>query len=287
MAMPVTVEHILKEGAKYLRKHSVPEAVTVCEILTAHVLGYPRLKLLERKAELPTEEQLVVLRAGLKRLTAGEPIQYVLGTWEFRDLTLKTDSRALIPRPETEQLVDWALTSPIWQRENPTVIDVGTGTGCIILSLAHAKTNGTFIGIDISENTLTLARENAQQCGLSQRVSFRQGDGCGAFQPGSVDLIVSNPPYIASKVVDGLERHILEHEPRLALDGGVDGLDIIRSITLAAVMVLRAGGEIYFEIGHDQGRPVARLLEQSGFRDVEIRRDYSRRIRFARGVLGV
>lgn len=280
------LDYVWKESIRYLDTCGVPESFSLCEILLAHALTCPRLDLPGRSDEEVPEEQLVKIRAGIKRLGAHEPVQYVLGEWDFRELTLRTDSRALIPRPETEQLVGLVLESPVWRCVNsPVIVDVGTGTGAIVLSLAKESSGGTFIGVDVSRPALALAGENAILCGLAGKVTFRFGDGLDGFTPGSLDLIVSNPPYIASEVVDGLEKHVREFEPRSALDGGPDGLDILRRIICSAVIVLRPQGWIYFEIGDEQGSSVKKLLEDSGFSHVGIIRDYSGRIRFASGCL--
>jgi len=286
--IPVTVGRALKEGGRYLARQGVVFPETACELLVARLLACGRMDLLLRRETVLTERHAEALRRGLRRVAAGEPVQYVLGQWDFRALTLRTDARALIPRPETEQLIDRVLASPVWSDcASPQVVDVGTGSGCIVLSLAHERPAGVFVGIDRSPEALSLARENAVACGLAERVAFREGCGCAEFLPGSIDLIVSNPPYIASAVVDGLERHIRDHEPRMALDGGVDGLDVLRAIVRDAVMVLRPGGWIYFEIGDDQGSSMRRLLEEAGFADVCIARDLAGKIRFAEGRLAV
>lgn len=281
-----SLDYVWKESVRYLDMCGVPESFSVCEILLAHILQCPRLDLPGRRTEEIPEEQLVGIRAGIKRLGTQEPVQYVIGEWDFRTVTLRTDSRALIPRPETEQLVDLVLASPVWRRvESPVVVDIGTGTGAIILSLGVEARRGTFIGVDVSEPALALAQENAVRCGLTKKITFRIGDALDGFMPGSLDLIVSNPPYIASEIVDGLEKHIREFEPRSALDGGPDGLDILRRIICSAVVALRPQGWIYFEIGDDQGDSVRKMLEDSGFSQVGITRDYSSRIRFACGCL--
>jgi len=244
---------------------------------------------LYRHLDIVPEERLVdALRRGLQRVAKGDPVQYVLGQWDFRKLTLKVDRRALIPRPETEQLVELVLRSPrVRQSDRPLVVDVGTGTGCIILSLASELRDGVFVGVDVSPEAISLARENAVLTGLDRRVLFAECDGCGEFDPASVDVLVSNPPYIPTKVVDGLAPHIRDHEPRLALDGGADGLDVYRALLLDAVMVLKPGGALFLEIGDEQGAALREMLEEYGFSDVEISRDYAGKDRFATGVLNV
>jgi release factor glutamine methyltransferase len=159
-------------------------------------------------------------------------------------------------------------------------VDVGTGTGCIILSLAKELKEGFFVGLDISPEALSLAQENATRCGLADRVHFAESDGCGELDPESVDILVSNPPYIRSTVVDGLPRHIRDHEPRLALDGGADGLEVYRNLLQDAVMILKTGGALFFEIGEDQGVALHDLLADHGFTAICIHKDYAGHDRF-------
>lgn len=209
----------------------------------------------------------------------------MLGQWDFRKLTLKVDPRALIPRPETELLVDHVLASRQAKTcAKPVVVDVGTGTGCIILSLAKEMRDGVFVGLDVSPDALALARENAVLTGLKDRVMFAESNGCGEFDVASVDILVSNPPYIPSKTVDTLDPWIRDHEPRLALDGGADGLDFYRAFFTDAIMVLKPGGGIFFEIGDEQGPALRSMLEDSGFTEVAILKDYAGKDRYALGM---
>lgn len=284
-----TVRRLLQESARYLAQHDVAEAETVAELLLACLLGCGRMELLPRQQEEPPERLLAAMRRGLRRVAAREPVQYVLGEWDFHDITLKVDSRALIPRPETELLVERVLKSPVLKETRALhLVDVGTGTGAIVLALAHALRNRAeirFTAVDCSPEALSLARENAKRLELTERVTFLEGSSCGMFEPGSVDVVVSNPPYIASAVVDTLDRHIREHEPRLALDGGQDGLDALRQIVLDAAMVLKPGGYVYFEMGDDQGPSMSRLLEAAGFSGVRIHSDDYGKTRFAEGFI--
>jgi len=245
-------------------------------------LNRPRLDLHLRMSQPIGTVRATALRRGLTRVAAGEPVQYVLGEWDFRGLTLKVDRRALIPRPETELLVDLVLgAQELWRQERPQVVDVGTGSGCIALSLAQERPQARITAVDTSAAALELARENATRCGLADRVTFHEESGCGTFQAGSIDAIVSNPPYIASGVVPTLDRWIYEHEPLAALDGGPDGLTCIRAITRDAAMVLKQGGWLFYEIGDDQGPAVRELLESHGFADVRIGHDWAGQVRFA------
>jgi release factor glutamine methyltransferase len=285
---PKKLGELIALGDAYLARQKIPDARVVCELLAARLFKCGRLELYRHLEVAPGERIVDALRRGLQRVAKGEPVQYVLGQWDFRKLTLKVDRRALIPRPETELLVDLVVKSPqVRQTPKPLIVDVGTGTGCIILSLAKELRDGVFVGLDISPEALALAKENAAFTGLGERVLFAESDGCGEFDPASVDVLVSNPPYIPSHVVDGLEPHIREHEPRLALDGGPDGLDVYRALLLDAVMVLKPGGGVFFEIGDEQGPAMRDMLEEYGFTDVGIVKDYAGKDRFATGVQSV
>ena len=285
---PKKLGELIALGYAFLARQKIPDSRVACELLAARLCKCGRLELYRFLETVPEERLVDALRRGLQRVAKGEPVQYVLGQWDFRSLTLKTDRRALIPRPETEQLVDLVLRSPqVKKAAKPLVVDVGTGTGCIILSLAKELRDGVFVGLDISPEALSLARENAALAGLEGRVLFAECDGCGEFDPASVDVLVSNPPYIPSHVVDGLEPHIREHEPRLALDGGPDGLNVYRALLLDAVMVLKPGGGVFFEIGDEQGPALRDMLEEYGFADVAVVKDYAGRDRFATGVQSV
>ena len=285
---PKTLRELIALGDAFLARSKIQEARVVSELLAARLFKCGRLELYRHADTVPEPRIVDALRRGLQRVAKGEPVQYVLGQWDFRKLTLKVDRRALIPRPETEQLVDLVLKSAqVRQVAKPLVVDVGTGTGCIILSLARELRDGVFVGLDISAEALSLAKENAAFTGLAERVLFAESDGCGEFDPASVDVLVSNPPYIPSHVVDGLEKHIRDHEPRLALDGGPDGLNVYRALLLDAVMVLKPGGGVFFEIGDGQGAPMREMLEEYGFTEVSVIRDYSGKDRFAVGTQSV
>ena len=293
----MTWREIIAKSAGYLAAKNVPDAETAAELLAARCLKCGR-GLLAGHLEGTVPERFVdALRRAVVRLAKGEPIQYVLGEWDFRYLTLKCDRRALIPRPETEELVTLVLkylasrasaTSNLLSfTSNLFIIDVGTGTGAIILSLAKEfKGEAIFLGTDISEDAIALAKENAAKCGLESRVRFAVMDGLDDFdEPGVVDVLVSNPPYIESAVVDTLDPRVKDFEPRLALDGGASGLDFYDRYLADALNILKPGGAVFFEIGETQGPALEKLFRDYGFSDIVISRDLSGRPRFASAVL--
>ena len=283
-------EAIRKTG-EFLDLKGVPDAPTASELMAARLLGCSRGFLVSHLDKDVSERHLEALRRGMRRLAAGEPIQYVLGEWDFRTLTLSCDSRALIPRPETEELVARVLK---WLKEHPSdseriIIDVGTGSGAIILSLAaEYKGNAAFIGSDISEDAIALAKSNAVRTRLSNRVKFVVMDGLDDFdEPECVDVIVSNPPYIERAVCETLDPRVKDYEPRLALDGGESGLDFYDRYLADALNILRPGGAVFFEIGENQGEALRELLENYGFSDIKIEKDYAGHDRYASGVFEV
>lgn len=244
---------------------------------------------LDKEVPVPLVE---ALRRGMARLVKGEPLQYVLGEWDFRSLTLKCDRRALIPRPETEELVTRVLAflrsgaAGGQAGGNRLVVDVGTGTGAIILSLAKEFPGLAYLGTDVSEEAIRLAAENAAKCALSDAVKFVVMDGLDDFdEPQCVDVIVSNPPYVKTSVCATLDPRVRDFEPRIALDGGETGLDFYERYLADAINLLKPGGAVFFEIGEDQGSEVARLMECCGFSDIRIESDYAGHDRYASAIL--
>ena len=284
-------KEIVSKSSEYLEGKKVPDARVASELLAARLLHTGRGLLAGEMAKEVPEKCVEAMRRGMARLVKGEPIQYVLGEWDFRTLTLKCDRRALIPRPETEELVtrvlahlNSRLSSSV---SRPLVVDVGTGTGAIILSLAkELKSDAVFLGTDVSEDAIALAKENAERCGLSEKVKFAVMDGLDDFdEPQCVDVIVSNPPYIESAVCETLDPRVRDFEPRLALDGGVSGLDFYDRYLSDAVNLLNSGGAVFFEIGENQGEAVRQLMFDCGFDEIKIEKDYAGHDRYASAIL--
>ena len=288
----MTWHEVIAKAASFLNGKGVPDPQVAAELLAARLLGVGRGLLASSLAKDVPEKYLEAMRRGMARLVKGEPLQYVLGEWDFRTLTLTCDKRALIPRPETEELVTRVLrhlhsTRNAQHSSLPLVVDVGTGTGAIILSLAKEfKGAAVFLGTDVSEDAIQLARENAVRTGLAARVKFAVADGLDEFdEPESVDVLVSNPPYIKTAVCETLDPQVKDFEPRLALDGGVTGLDFYDRYLADALNLLKPGGAVFFEIGEDQGPALEKLMADYGFSDIQIEKDYAGHDRYASAIL--
>ena len=276
----MTLFEVLKGSADVLKDHQVENPRLNAELLLAQCLGFSRETLyanLRREIQAEEKEALDEL---LRRRMAGEPLQYLLGHQEFWTVDLKVDPHVLIPRPETEVLVDQALSILATLSDRvPRVLDIGTGSGAIVIALTKEVGEIFAVATDISHEALLVAKENAMEARVDQRIRFIRGDLLHPFRSlreGMFDLILSNPPYIRRSDIEELAREIKDHEPRLALDGGEDGLDFYRQMSRQIPSYLREGGWLLVEIGQGQGAEISALLEQSGsFRAPEVVRDLS------------
>ena len=286
-----TWDEIIGLTSGYLREHGVPDATVAAELLAARLLGCGRGFLSPYLGKEAGERHLDAMRRGMARLAKGEPVQYVLGEWDFRTLTLKCDRRALIPRPETEELVERVLRflragAPSADGDPPFVVDLGTGSGCIALSIAEEFDGPCMVlGTDISADAISLAQENAARCGLGERVKFAVADGLDEFDPESVDVIVSNPPYVRTAECDALDPRVRDFEPQIALDGGTSGLVFYDRFIGDALNVLKPHGALFFEIGDGQGEALGRMFADYGFGEVRIEKDFAGHDRYASAVL--
>ena len=283
-------KEMLSKSSEYLEGKKVPDARVASELLAARLLHTGRGLLAGEMTKEVPEKCVEAMRRGMARLVKGEPIQYVLGEWDFRTLTLKCDRRALIPRPETEELVTRVLgylNTEAQRHKEHLIVDVGTGTGAIVLSLAkECGGANAYLGTDVSADAIALAKENAERCGLGGKVKFAVMDGLDEFdEPQCVDVIVSNPPYIETAVCETLDPRVNNFEPRLALDGGTSGLDFYERYLSDAVNLLKPGGAVFFEIGENQGEAVKKLMFDCGFDDIRIEKDYAGHDRYAAAVM--
>ena len=276
----MTVLEVLQATATYFKKWDIENPRLNAEHLLAHVLGGKRIELyLEFEREL-TERELGPLRDLVKRRSEGEPLQHLLGTVEFCGLTFLCDKRALVPRPETEELVE-LLKSEIQSASGgpkPEIVDVGTGSGVIALSLAAKFPEATITAVDISDDALLLAQENAERLKLSGRVRFEKShllENVG----GACDLIVANLPYIATEDRHILSREVL-HDPEIALFAGACGDELVRKLIDQAPSRLRPGGMLALEIGLGQSQGLLSALTEKNYRDICSKNDYNGVTRF-------
>lgn len=271
----MTVLEVLTAATDYLTKQGVESPRLNAEHLLAHILKKKNRIELYLEFERPLgEAERAPLRNLVRQRGEGRPLQHLLGTVEFLGYTFATDPRALIPRSETEQLVEFVLAMGEFQN----ALDVGTGSGVIALSLALKRPLASVTGCDISPDALALAGENAVRHELAGKVNFVESDLLGSIR-GPIDVLVANLPYIPAADIPGLSREV-GHDPVLALDGGTDGLDLIRRLIAGATGVLAPGGVLALEIGHDQSPAVCELLKAHNFRDISPRRDYQNIERF-------
>ncbi len=284
-----TILSILEWTSGYFRKHDIESPRLDAEILLAHSLGLRRIDLYLRYDQPLDADELAAYRQIVKRRAAREPVAYIVGRREFWGLDLAVNPQVLTPRPDTERLVEVALAflESMTDRKVLRVLDLGTGTGCIALALAHSFPPAQVIATDISRPALAVARENMTRHGLADRIQLVAGRGLAMFARtrARFDLIISNPPYIPTAEIERLEPEVRDYEPRGALDGGGDGLAAYRRIIPSAADLLRAGGQLMVEIGWDQRETVMHLARQTGhYRDIQCDADYGGRDRVIRMV---
>ena len=272
----MTVLEVLQATTAYLKKRNVENPRLNAEHLMAHALGRKRIELyLDFEREL-AETELAPLRGLVKRRSEGEPLQHLLGTVEFCGLTFLCDKRALVPRPETEQLVELVETR-IENREL-RIVDVGTGSGVIALSLAAKMPEAQVLGVDVSEDALALAQENADRLNLSERVQFLKSRLLENIE-GAFDLIVANLPYVSIQDRHTLSLEVL-HDPEVALFAGAQGDELVRELIDQARVRLRPGGLLALEIGLGQSEALLSALAEKNYRDISSKNDYNGVTRF-------
>ncbi len=259
----MTVGDVLKASTEFLAAKGVPSPRVDAEHLVARALGLTRLDLYLQHDRPLTEAELATARELVRRRGTREPLAYVLGEWGFRRLTLTTDRRALIPRPETEVVVERCLAL-LADQDRPEVLDVGTGSGAIALAIADEHPGARVTAVDVSEDALALAAVNAERTGLGERVALVHRDLAEGLPGGPYDLVVSNPPYVLPEEIDALEPEVRDWEPRQALVGR----GATEAIARAAPGVLRAGGWLVLEVADGAAGRAESLLAEAGFGDL-------------------
>ena len=279
---PWTVLKMLRWTSNFFEERDVTETPRLdADLLLSHVLDVDRMDLYLKTDEEVPEAARDRFRAMVKRRAGGEPVAYLVGHREFWETDLKCDRRALVPRPDTEVLVE-TVVDTLEADGDHRLADIGTGTGAIALALADEFPNATIAATEISSDALELAAENIEAHSASGRVTLLQGDLLDALPDdwGLLDAVVSNPPYVKEDDPD-VQQAVLDHEPAQSLLAGPDGLDVIRRLIPQAYEALRGGGWLFFEFGYTQAESVYTLLDEAGFEAIEIHQDYSDRDRVA------
>jgi release factor glutamine methyltransferase len=272
----MTVLEVLQATTEYLKKHNVENPRLNAEHLMAHALGRKRIELYLDFDRQLTETELGPLRELVKRRSEGEPLQHLLGTVEFCGLNFLCDKRALVPRPETEQLVE-LVESKIVNRES-RIVDVGTGSGVIALSLAAKFPEAKILAVDVSNDALALAQENASRLNLTGRVRFLKSRLLENVE-GALDLIVANLPYVSTQDRHTLSREVLR-DPEIALFAGAQGVELVHELIADAPSRLRPGGMLALEIGLGQSEALLSALAEKNYRDICSKNDYNGVTRF-------
>jgi release factor glutamine methyltransferase len=261
----VTVLEVIQRSTKFLAKRGVESPRLQAELLLAHLLALPRMKLYLNFERALSTTETDSMRDLVKRRGTREPLQHIIGSVSFCGLELAVNRSVLIPRPETELLAEAGWEFLAAAGEAASALDLGTGSGCLAIALAAKCPAARVVATDISPEALAVARANAARHSVAERIDFREGDGF-AVVPAEArfDLIVSNPPYIATAEIATLEAEVRDHDPRLALDGGADGLDFYRRIATEARAFLKPGGKLMLEFGDGQARALTSLFTAVG-----------------------
>ena len=271
----LNIKEILDKTVDYFKKHNIDQPRLDAEVLLAELLNMERINLYVNFDRPLTSEEVDKYRELVLKRRQGSPVAYLLGKKEFMGLDFKVTSDVLIPRPETEHLVEIILEKIEESNcEEVKVADIGTGSGAIIISIAKlANKLVQGVGVDISQESLEVAQENAKKLDVAEELEFKTGDLLDPLK-GKVDIIVSNPPYIPSAEMEKLQKEV-KQEPKLALDGGEDGLDYYRKLAATAKEKLSENGLLVFEVGIHQSQAVVDLLTQADYSNIKVRKDYS------------
>jgi release factor glutamine methyltransferase len=271
-----TIQRILNWSQQYFQKHLVPDPRLSAELLLAGVLKLKRLELYLQFERILTADELGRFRNFIQRRITFEPVQYILGEQEFMGLTFSVSPDVLIPRPETELLVETVLEDiKQLKPDSPKIVDIGTGSGAIAIALAHFVPQASIMAVDNSAKAIQIAQENARKLGTSNISFFLLDVGSDSLESlGTADIVVSNPPYIAKGHYQDLHPQVRNFEPAQALLGGMDGLDFYRKLLCRLPKILHNGSWIYLEMGFDQQAEIERLLVNQQFIEITFIKDY-------------
>ena len=272
----MNLEATIKKGSQILKKHSINSYELDAEIILSEILKVKREYLITNNKITITREDEEKYSVAIQRRIKNEPIAYITGKKEFWSEDFLVKPGILIPRPETELLIYKIIT--FFKNKNINILDIGTGSGCILLSILKELNLSRGTGLDISSKVIKVANLNSKKLKLSKRSKFICTD-FNNFNTGKFDLIVSNPPYIPTKDIKNLSKDIVNYEPINALDGGIDGLDLIKKVIYKSNHLLKREGMLALEIGHNQYKRVFNELKSNGYREIGKEYDYNRNVR--------
>ena len=280
----MTVLEVIQRSTEFLARKGVDSPRLQAELLLAHQLNLPRMKLYLNFERALAPAETDAFRELVKRRGQREPLQHIIGSVSFCGLEIAVNRSVLVPRPETELLAEqgWTFLSQLSTAaaQPPTALDFGTGSGCLAIALAAHCPAVHVVAIEISAEALALARQNAVRHGVAARIQFLEGDGFAALPDvARFDLIISNPPYIPTSELDALQPEVRDYDPRVALDGGTDGLDHYRRLAAEAAQFLKPGGKIMLEFGDGQAEPARAIYERQMWIVEAILEDYTQRPR--------
>lgn len=283
----LTLKQLQDDAIEQLRAIGIEQPEADVKWMLMDCLELSQVDYILKQREVLDNKQLEGFLKVLKRRLNGEPIQYIHGQQDFRGLLFNVDTNVLIPRPETEMLIDLILKE-VNQQEG-FILDIGTGTGCIPISLLHEQKKWQGVSVDISEGALKIAKQNVKRHDMTERLNLIHSnlfEKLGETYYNRFDIIVSNPPYIPIKDKEVLMPEVRDYEPHLALFGGEDGLDFYRRISIDAKHYLKEGGYLFYEIGIHQSEAVKNLMENNGFKAVTVVNDLTGIPRFVYGIVG-
>jgi len=280
----MTVLEIIKRSTDFPARKGVDSPRLQTELLLAHLLGLPRMKLYLNFERALVASEVEAFRGLIQRRGQREPLQYLVGSTSFCGLEIALNQHVLIPRPETELLAErgWQFLSQLSTTNSQlsTALDFGAGSGCIAIAMAIKSPGAQVYALEICSDAIVVARQNAERHGVMERIEFFEGDGFAVLPEAlAFDLIISNPPYIPTAEIESLQPEVRDHEPRRALDGGVDGLDYFRRLAAEAAPFLKASGSLMLEFGDSQAEAIRDIFQHEKWIVEAIHEDYTRRPR--------
>ena len=270
------LENTINKASKILKKHNITSHALDAEVILSDIIGVSREFLLVNNNLSVSKKVIKKYKSAINRRINREPVAYIIGKKEFWSQNFAVNNSTLVPRPETEILIYKIIN--FFKNKKINILDIGTGSGCILLSILKELSLSQGIGIDISAKAIQTAKLNSKNLHLSHRSKFKVFD-LNKFNIGKYDLIVSNPPYISSKDIKNLSRDILDYEPLVALNGGTEGLDLIKKVIYKSNYLLKNNGLLAIEIGCNQYRKVSKMLIEQGYREISKEYDYKSNVR--------